>query len=277
MSNALFIAVVTGGASGIGLATASALLARGNWHIYILDRNPPPSNAFTPDANATYIQADVTEFASLASAFQKIFDSHSRLDFVFANAGIALHPDSLTPTAESSKDEYPATPDLTLLDVNLKGVIYTSHLARHYFHLSPAGSERNLIITASMAGFYASPSVPVYTASKHAAVGWTRSIAPSYWKQDRIRVNAICPSLVATGIMPKEMYASFPDGVLTPIESVVKAVLLLLDGKTEQVDEGKVVAGQTVEVNGSDFYFRKQIEFCNPLAAAVMGSAEVKA
>ncbi|KAK6440165.1 hypothetical protein LTR95_003621 [Oleoguttula sp. CCFEE 5521] len=277
MSNTPFIAIITGGSSGIGFATASALLARGNWRAYFLDRNPPSSDVLSSNSDAIHIQADVTEFASLASAFQKVFDAHSRLDFVFANAGIALHPDNLTPAGESSKDEYPATPDLTLLDVNLKGVIYTSHLARHYFHLSPAGSERNLMITASMAGFYASPSVPVYAASKHAVVGWTRSIAPGYWKEDRIRVNAICPSLVATGIMPEEMYATFPEGVLTPVNSVVKAVLLLHDGKAEQVGEGKIVAGQTVEVNGSELYFRKQIDFCNPIAAGIMGTVSVEA
>ncbi|OQO12798.1 hypothetical protein B0A48_02262 [Cryoendolithus antarcticus] len=275
MSNETLIAVITGASSGIGLATATALLVRGKWHVYLLDRNPPPADFLSSTYEATYIETDVTEFASLASAFRKIFDARSHLDFVFANAGIALHPDNLTSAAGTTKDEHPATPDLTLLDVNLKGVIYTSHLARHYFHLSTAGKERNLIITASMAGFYASPSVPVYTASKHAAVGWTRSIAPSYWKEDRIRVNAICPSLVATGIMPKAMYATFPEGILTPIASVVEAVLLLLDGKAAQVGEGKLVAGQTVEVNGSELYFRKQIDFCNPLAAAVMGSADV--
>ena len=78
-----------------------------------------------------------------------------------------------------------------VLDINVMGVVHTSYLAQHYMRQSPADGPgpRSLLITASCGGFYPVPASPVYGASKHAMIGWTRSIAGRLWKEDHIRVN----------------------------------------------------------------------------------------
>jgi NAD(P)-dependent dehydrogenase (short-subunit alcohol dehydrogenase family) len=204
MSTSSQVAIITGGASGIGLAVAEALAARGDWIIHTLDKNK------TGDSNklkASFHQVDVTDYNSLASAFSAVFSNHKRLDFVFANAGVALEPAIATENGLETNDKPPPAPGTLILDINLRSVIYTTYLASHYFKLcAPPSSVRSLVITASSAGFYASPISPVYAASKHGVVGWTRSIAPTMWKEAGVRVNAICPGIVRTRILPDEMF-----------------------------------------------------------------------
>lgn len=196
------VAIITGGASGIGLAVAKALVSRGEWTIHILDKNEPK------DFPAAYFhQVDVTDYRALASAFTSAFSTHRRLDFVFANAGIAIEPASNQQDGADSTEGPAPAPATTILDINLRSVIYTTHLAQHYFKLSTATpSVRSLAITASSAGLYTSPIAPAYAASKHGVVGWTRSVAPGMWKEAGVRVNAICPGIVRTSILPDEMF-----------------------------------------------------------------------
>ena len=198
------VAIITGGASGIGLAVAEALAARGAWIVHILDRNKTDDSI---ELKASFHPVDVTDYSSLASAFSAIFSTHKRLDFVFANAGIALEPDISTENRPDTSGKPPPAPGTLLLDTNLRSVSHTTHLAGHYFKLcAPVSSVRSVVITASSAGFYASPISPMYAASKHGVVGWTRSIAPSMWKEAGVRVNAICPGIVRTKILPDEMF-----------------------------------------------------------------------
>lgn len=202
MSSSNQVAIITGGASGIGLAVAKAIASRGSWTIYILDKNEPKDFPA-----ASFHQVDVTDYEALATAFASAFSKHKRLDFVFANAGVALEPVSSQQNGEVSPEGPPPAPATPILDINLRSVIYTTHLAQHYFKLSTVTpSVRSLVITASSAGFYASPIAPAYAASKHGVVGWTRSVAPGMWKEAGVRVNAICPGIVRTNILPDEMF-----------------------------------------------------------------------
>lgn len=202
MSSSTQVAIITGGASGIGLAVAKALASRGDWTIHILDKNEPKDSTV-----GSFHQVDVTDYNTLATAFASAFSTHKRLDFVFANAGIALEPPTGQQNGASSTEGPPPAPGTSILDINLRSVIYTTHLAQHYFKLSTATpSVRSLVITASSAGFYASLIAPAYAASKHGVVGYTRSVAPGMWKEAGVRVNAICPGIVRTSILPDEMF-----------------------------------------------------------------------
>ena len=208
MSTTNQLALVTGGASGIGLAVAEALASRGGWTIHVLDNDEIKGSTAASKLQASFHHVNVTDYTSLAQVFASIFTTHKRLDFVFANAGIALEPSTAGTSNPQTNDELLAPPGTAIIDINLRSVIYTTHLARHYFSLSSASpSARSLIITASSAGFYASPISPAYAASKHGVVGWTRSIAPSVWKESGVRVNAICPGIVRTNILPEDMFA----------------------------------------------------------------------
>ncbi|KAK5133588.1 hypothetical protein LTR08_007536 [Meristemomyces frigidus] len=143
---------------------------------------------------------------------------------------------------------------MLIININLQAVIETCYLAQHYFRRSPPDSgPRNLIMTASAAGVYASPVAPMYSATKHGVVGWARSIAPSAWRQDHM----------------------FPDDLLTPVSKVVEVVLMLLDGKVTSEGDGGALFGQIVEVCGTNHYFRKQYDYCDGTMQALMTATDV--
>lgn len=143
-------AIITGGASGMGLEVAKSL-SRDGWLVYILDLNAAAGEAVVREhPELRFVEVSVTSWKSLSSAFDTIFKAHGRLDFVFANAGI-LQMDNFYIRDQSLP---PAEPRQHSIDVNLKAVINTTHLARHYF-LASEHQERDpvLVMTASIASF----------------------------------------------------------------------------------------------------------------------------
>ena len=154
----------------MGLDLAKALDHRGGWKIHILGRNAERlAQASSELPSATVHKADVGEYQDLAAAFQAIFREISRIDFVFANAGViertnfyANHAD-----AGSRDDSPPPELDHTTLDVDLKGLAFTAYLALHYFRLSPhRGQGAHLVINASCGGLYPAYYAPLYSAAK---------------------------------------------------------------------------------------------------------------
>lgn len=134
----------------MGLAVAKSMVSQG-WRVHILDLNHSAgTEAVRGEPKLIFTQTDVDSWASLSSAFDKIFKLDGRLDFVFANAGILdmksfyQHSDALPPPEISQLS----------IDINLKAAINTSHLARHYFLASgnPC-KDPVLVITASIASF----------------------------------------------------------------------------------------------------------------------------
>ncbi|KAK4888278.1 hypothetical protein LTR27_012821 [Elasticomyces elasticus] len=259
-------ALITGGASGLGLAVAKSLLETGEWTVSLLDTNEERGTevASTLGSRADFKQVNVTEYASLSAAFQAVYEQQQRLDFVFANAGVVSAQDFY---ANCSQDEPPAEPSFKTLDIDLRAVINTSVLARHYLaRADNKARQKSLIVTASCGGFYAVPNDPLYAAAKHGIIGFVRSVARLYWNGDKIRVNAICPGLMRTNILPDAVFTMFPEHSLTPVGKVVDVVKMLL-GSEKYV-------GQTVEMFGKQHWFRKQIEYCEPGMAAMMGVTE---
>jgi NAD(P)-dependent dehydrogenase (short-subunit alcohol dehydrogenase family) len=144
------VAIVTGGASGMGLATAKSL-SKSGWKVHILDlNNSAGATAVQEIPELIFTQTDVNKYESLSSAFDKIFKSEDRLDFVFANAGIL----QLENFYEKATSLPPPEPRQMSIDINLKAVIATSYLARQYF-LAPSNPCQDpiLVITASIASF----------------------------------------------------------------------------------------------------------------------------
>lgn len=123
----------------MGLAVAEALSSHPkiDWNVHIVDLNAEAGKQATSTLrNATFLQANVADYASLTSAFEATYKSSSRLDFVFANAGIVERDNFY---AKHDLDgPSPPQPNQLSVDINYKAVVNTSYLALHYFRKTKA-------------------------------------------------------------------------------------------------------------------------------------------
>ncbi|KAJ5698365.1 hypothetical protein N7462_000370 [Penicillium macrosclerotiorum] len=279
------VALITGGASGMGLAVAKALSARPDWIIHILDINEERGAQTAQDLPRTFFhRADVTKYSELGEAFQQSFKAQGRLDFVFANAGVIERTNFYAEHPVANEQDVTPPPELDLLsiDADLKGVVLTTYLAQHYFRHSPhKGVGATLVMTASCGGLYPSFYSPLYSAAKFGVVGFMRSIA-QHFIADGVRVNAICPGIVRTNLVDQNGWASFPQDRFTEMSSVVRVVLQLVDGG-EPSGQGlsdtpgshlpaSKLYGLAVEISDSGVYFRDQHEFCDEGMREVMAA-----
>jgi NAD(P)-dependent dehydrogenase (short-subunit alcohol dehydrogenase family) len=275
----------------MGLEVATCLSKRPNWDIHILDLHAERGQQTATNLNATFHQSNVTDDTSLNTIFKSIFAKSNRIDFVFANAGIAEHANFFE-TWDSEDPELPVKGMHPIVDINLKSVITTCYLALHYMRKSEGGNK-SLVITASCGGLYPSYYSPIYTATKHAVVGFMRSIAPYFHLKAGIRVNAICPGTVKTNLLSNKEWENFPEEYFTPVEKIGEVVMMLVDGKddgtgkvgNEVRGEGGVegllakggLNGRAVEVSGRHHYFREMAEYADEPMRAVMGSTNIEA
>ena len=144
------VAIVTGGASGIGFEVVKSLLSD-DWIVYILDLSAGSrETAASTNPKLYFIQVDVTNWASLSSSFDQVFKAQGRLDFVFANAGIL----QLENYYSRSDALPPPEPRQNSIDINLKSVINTCYLAAQYFHACQhPDKDAVIVLTASIASF----------------------------------------------------------------------------------------------------------------------------
>jgi 15-hydroxyprostaglandin dehydrogenase (NAD) len=261
------VAIITGAASGIGLALTKHLYARGykvfmadiasNEDTIVKSISLEGKNSLDP----IFIHTDVSSWSSQARLFREAFEFAGHIDVVAANAGIDDREDF---HAQTDTDAEPVEPNLKTLDVDLTAVFYSLKLTVHYTRKEKKTSssvpntirQKKLIITSSMMGLYPFPVQPTYCAAKHGLIGLVRSVGPRFLTEDNIAVNAILPAFVATGLAPDglvEMVES--KGHLTPMSSILEAYDRYLEEET--------MAGQTCEVSGKQLYYRLPIGFPN--------------
>ena len=178
------IALVTGGNSGIGLATAKRFVDEGAY-VFITGRRDRELAAAAKEIgrNVTGIQSDVSSLADLDSLFAQIKREKGKLDIVFANAGVAKHASF----GEITEELYDST-----FDINVKGLLFTVQKA---LPLLPDGAS--IVLNASIVGSKGLPSNSVYSATKAAVRPFARTWTTDL-KQRRIRVNAISPGSIDT-------------------------------------------------------------------------------
>ncbi|EME42794.1 hypothetical protein DOTSEDRAFT_173222 [Dothistroma septosporum NZE10] len=251
------VVVVTGGSSGIGLATIEVLLANGA-HVVSGDMNDPPST----HPNLTFQRTNVTSWSDLKSLFNLAKSKHPRIDHVFSNAGIAGRADYLSDIYDEAGELQ--EPTNATYDINLKGMINTSYLALHHMrHQTPPGGS--IVCTASGSSFQHF-AVWDYTTTKHGVLGWMRGAMPNIaMHKVPIRINCIGPSWTITGLVPKEIIEAA--GVESQPASVVGRNVAYL-----MADEGR--NGEFIYSSGGRYY---EIEksCLLPAAAQACGIAEV--
>jgi 3alpha(or 20beta)-hydroxysteroid dehydrogenase len=202
------VVVITGGAGGIGRATAVRFASEGA-NVAVVDL---PNSAIDETVQAVAeaggtalpIGADVTKSSDVERYVAETVRRFGGIDYLFNNAGIEGFIGSLV--------EYPEDAFDRVLAVNVKGV----WLGMKY--VGPALRERGggaIVNTASVAGLRATPTIVAYGASKHAVIGMTKSAAIEF-APSKVRVNAVCPSPIETRMMralERGMNADHPEAV----------------------------------------------------------------
>src|SRR5213596_4147669 len=237
------VALITGGNSGIGLATAKLFVSEGAY-VFITGRRDPELAAAVKEIgrNVSGIQGDVSNLGDLDRLFARIKREKGRLDIVFANAGVATY----APFGKITEEHYDS-----IFDINVKGLLFTVQKA---LPLLPDGAS--IILNASIVASKGLSSNSVYSATKAAVRSFARTWTTDL-KNRRIRVNAVSPGPIdtpglsellassETGEQRKKMISTtVPLGRFGAPEEIAKAVVFLAS------DDASYITGTELFVDG---------------------------
>ncbi|KIW05204.1 uncharacterized protein PV09_03748 [Verruconis gallopava] len=260
------VVVITGGASGIGLATGKLLISLDPSNkIGIIDRSPPPPS-FASASNAhriLYQKCEITDWKSQRAAFANIARHYGRIDAVYANAGIAEYGDQFFDETMDASGQL-AEPDRRVLKIDMDAAADTVRLAIHHLRKNPEGGS--IVITASLAGYLASAGAGLYSAAKHGVVGLMRALKQDT-KKFNIAISVVAPAITKTPILVgnREAEMNIQSGVSTedainqwsekmskvgvPIntaEGIALAVCHLIDGGMQRNGAGYLVQADKI-------------------------------
>ncbi len=239
------VVIVTGGANGIGAATAKLLASQGA-KVAIFDVKEAANvvkEIQTNDSEALYISCDISDETAVKAAFAKVVEHYGKLDGLFNNAAI--------PGTTKMLDAVTETEFMEVININLKGAFFCMREAIPYFRQNGKGA---IVNTSSVSGLCGTGGMYPYHASKGAIGIITKNAAVDYVK-DNIRVNAVCPACVDTAMV--DAYGEIPSADVdqwikdnqpmprkaAPLE-IANAVLFLLS------DEASFITGVDLPVDG---------------------------
>ena len=233
------IALVTGGASGIGRATA-LLFADEGARVVVVDRETTGEDTVgrlrERGGDGVFVRCDVSSEKDVEKTIKKIVEIYGRLDYAFNNAGIEGATASIADYSEKEWDR--------VLAVNLKGV----WLCMKHEIKQMADKGGVIVNCASVAGLVGFTEEPAYVASKHGIVGLTKAAALELARR-KVRVNAVCPGAIDTPML-RRAGGGADYGDVEPIgrvgrpEEVAEAVLWLCS------DASSFVTGAALPVDG---------------------------
>jgi meso-butanediol dehydrogenase / (S,S)-butanediol dehydrogenase / diacetyl reductase len=243
-------AFVTGGAQGIGRAIAAALVRSGvRPAVADIDVEAGRRTADEIGGGAVAVEVDVRQRASVERAFNEALARLGGCEILIANAGVSTMQHALQLTDEEWDFNFA---------VNARGVFLTNQVAARHFVSQKVGC---IVNTASLAAKVGAPLLAHYSASKFAVLGWTQALARELAPKG-IRVNAVCPGFVKTGMQAREIewearlremapdrvvadyVAQTPLGRLELPEDVADVVVFLCS------DQARFMTGQGVNVTG---------------------------
>ncbi|MDP0530026.1 SDR family oxidoreductase [Lacticaseibacillus paracasei] len=227
------VAVITGGSSGIGLATAWAFIAEGAVAVSA-DVNAPE------DEQIDFVKTDVTDPASLKHMVDTIVAKYGHIDALVANAGVAEEKADVADLNEANWQK--------VIDIDLTGVVLTNkYVVQQMAKQDSGGSVVNM---SSILGVVGGPKSQAYSAAKAGVANYTKSQAVTYATRG-IRFNAVAPGYVNTPLLktlPKEttdaMVGKMPIGRLAEPEEIANVIVFLSSAKAS------FVTGAVVSVDG---------------------------
>ncbi len=232
------VAVVTGGASGIGLATTKKLLSEGA-NVVILDLKMDEEIINSLGENVLYLKCDVSNEENVKNCIEEIIKKFDHIDYLVANAGIC---GSSSKPHEVSMDEWNK-----VISVNQTGIFLLNKYVINEMLKSGKGAVVN---TSSMYGLVGSTTSFAYSASKGAINQMTRSLALTYAREN-IRVNAIAPGYVDTPILSmvpdnikEAMGTELPIGRLGKDTEIANLICYLLS------DDASFITGAIIPIDG---------------------------
>lgn len=227
------VAVITGGSSGIGLATAWAFIAEGAVAVSA-DVNAPE------DEQIDFVKTDVTDPASLKHMVDTIVAKYGHIDALVANAGVAEEKADVADLNEANWQK--------VIDIDLTGVVLTNKYVVQQMAKQDSGSS--VVNMSSILGVVGGPKSQAYSAAKAGVANYTKSQAVTYATRG-IRFNAVAPGYVNTPLLktlPKEttdaMVGKMPIGRLAEPEEIANVIVFLSSAKAS------FVTGAVVSVDG---------------------------
>ena len=239
------VAVITGGASGIGAGIARRFAQEGA-RIVIADRDRATGEQLATElSSSSFVEMDVTQAESVAQGIQSVIDRYGQVDILVNNAGI---DGEQAPTADCSLENWNA-----VRSTNLDGVFYGMKTALKTMELQGSGVILNL---ASVCGIRGVRKLPAYAAAKAGVIHLTKATALEYAPKG-IRVNALCPSVVHTSLLEhfithcedpeatRQRMDNFnPMPGMVTVEAVASAALFLCS------DEAQFITGVDLPIDG---------------------------
>jgi NAD(P)-dependent dehydrogenase (short-subunit alcohol dehydrogenase family) len=239
------IAVITGGNSGIGLATAHMFVQEGAY-VFITGRHQSELDKAVKQIakNITGVQGDVSNLADLDRLYETVKQQKGRIDILFANAGVA----DVAPLGSITESHFDK-----IFSINLKGLLFTVQKALPLFQ--DGGS---IILTASVGGSKGFEGVSVYSATKAAVRSFARSWTVDL-KQRKIRVNAVSPGMISTPMLSGQGMGLSEEQVEQFKKSVINNVPLGRVGNPDEIakavaflasDDSSYITGIELFVDG---------------------------
>ena len=244
------VAVVTGAAGVIGTATLRLLAERGA-RIVAVDRKAQDLQAAVKDlpasAQALAVTADVTSEDEVAEYVRTAVDKFGTIDVFYNNAGVE---GDVAPITKYSLESF-----RKVIDVNVVGVFLGM---KHVLPVMLKQDKGSIINTASIAGLMGSPHIAVYSASKHAVIGLTKSAAQEC-SATGVRVNCVCPGLIDSRMLSTILQGRNQGNAPTSNEKIVERIPARRLGQASEVasivaflasDEASYVSGSAYTVDG---------------------------